>query len=271
MKSIKKSNVIPNNKITAIIISLILPVLIIVLWVVGSNKTWFNQSIIPTPHKINIQFTKVIEDGSLIKHITVSFIRVIYGYAIGALAGVALGILIGLFSRLNQAFILLIGILRPIPPIACIPLFILALGIGEDSKIALIFVGAFWPCLLNTITGIQQADSKLIEVAEIFGKGKLVILKDIILPSALPSIFTGLRLGISTAWSCVVAAEMIASSVGVGYLIMYAREMSKPALLFIGIFAIGIIGLLIDLLMQFLQDKIIYWESNRGGKNGIRS
>ena len=259
---------IPDNRITAVIISIILPVLIIALWIVGSDNNWFNQSIIPTPHKINFQFSKVIEDGSLLKHITVSFIRVIYGYIIGALAGVLLGILVGLFSKLDQAFILLIGILRPIPPIACIPLFILALGIGEDSKIALIFIGAFWPCLLNTITGIKQADSKLIEVAKVLGKGKFIILKDIILPSALPSIFTGLRLGISTAWSCVVAAEMIASSVGVGYLIMYAREMSKPALLFIGIIAIGIIGLLIDLFMQFLQDKIIFWELSRGGKNG---
>ena len=267
MKS-SNSKRIPDNRITAFIISSILPVLIIALWAVGSDNNWFNQSIIPTPHKINLQFSKVIEDGSLLKHITVSFVRVIYGYVIGALAGVVLGILVGLFSKLDQAFILLIGVLRPIPPIACIPLFILALGIGEDSKIALIFIGAFWPCLLNTITGIKQADLKLVEVAKVLGKGKFIILKDIILPSALPSIFTGLRLGISTAWSCVVAAEMIASSVGVGYLIMYAREMSKPALLFIGIIAIGIIGLLIDLLMQFLQDKIIFWELSRGGKNG---
>ncbi len=270
MKS-KKKSLIPDNRITAFIISVILPVLIIVLWVVGSNNSWFNQSIVPTPHKINIQFAKVIEDGSLMGHILVSFKRVLHGYIIGALTGILLGILIGLYSKLNQAFILLIGILRPIPPIACIPLFILALGIGEDSKIALIFVGAFWPCLLNTITGISQADKKLVEVAKIFGKSKPVILKDVIIPSALPSIFTGLRLGISTAWSCVVAAEMIASTVGVGYLIMYAREMSKPALLFIGIIAIGIIGLLIDLLMQYIQNRIIYWESDRGVKNDSRN
>lgn len=253
------------EKLNQLLLSVILPILVIILWYVGSSRRWFNPSIIPTPHKIKVQFVKIVSDGSLWKHILTSFQRVIYGYLIGAVAGIGLGIAIGLFSKVNQAFILLIGILRPIPPIACIPLFILALGIGEPSKIALIVVGAFWPCLLNTISGIQQTNKKLVEVAEIFGKSKLVILKDIVLPSALPSIFTGLRLGISTAWSCVVAAEMIASSVGIGYLIMYAREMSKPALLFIGILAIGVVGLILDLLMQYLQHVIIYWEREKSG------
>lgn len=256
-----------KQKISDITLSFLLPILLIVFWYVGSGRNWFNPSIIPTPHKTNVQFEKIISDGSLWQHILTSFGRVLYGYFIGALAGVLLGIAIGLFAGVNKAFLLLIGLLRPIPPIACIPLFILALGIGEPSKIALIVVGAFWPCLLNTISGIQQTSAKLVEVAEIFGKSKWTILKDVVFPSALPSVFTGLRLGISTAWSCVVAAEMIASSVGVGYLIMYAREMSKPALLFIGILAIGLVGLILDLLMQFIQSKVIFWEKSKtGGK-----
>lgn len=254
-----------DKRASKILLSVLLPVLIMIFWYIGSNQNWFNPSIIPTPHKITVQLRKIILDGSLWRHIITSFQRVLYGYAIGAGAGIILGITIGLFAKVNQAFLLLIGILRPIPPIACIPLFILALGIGEPSKIALIIVGAFWPCLLNTISGIHQTNSKLVEVAEVFGKSKWIILKDIVLPSALPSIFTGLRLGISTAWSCVVAAEMIASSVGIGYLIMYAREMSKPALLFIGILTIGIVGLILDLLIQLLQHKVIYWEKAKSG------
>lgn len=259
----KKKSILPENKITTIALAAILPILLIVYWYVGSENNLFNQSIIPTPHKMWVQFSKMISDGSLFGHIAVSFRRVITGYLIGALAGVLLGMLIGLYTRLNQMFIALIGILRPIPPIACIPLFILILGIGEASKTALIFIGSFWPCLLNTISGIHTTNKKLIEVAEVFGKNKLSILLNIILPSAVPSIFTGLRLGISTAWSCVVAAEMIASTEGVGYLIMYARQMTKPAMLFVGIISIGVIGLIIDLFMQFLQKKIVYWENRR--------
>ncbi|MBQ8296946.1 MAG: ABC transporter permease [Ruminococcus sp.] len=259
----RKRQILPDNAVTSVIIALILPILLVVIWFVGSDNNLFNQSIIPTSHKMWLQFTKMISDGSLYEHIAVSFRRVLIGYLLGAVSGVILGILTGLFTRLNQLFIVLIGLLRPIPPIACIPLFIMILGIGESSKTALIFIGAFWPCLLNTISGIHTANPKLIEVAEVFGKKRIVILKDIILPSAVPSIFTGLRLGISTSWSCVVAAEMIASNSGVGYLITYAREMSKPAMLFIGIIAIGLIGLLIDLIMQFLQKKAVYWENTK--------
>lgn len=167
-----------KQKISDITLSFLLPILLIVFWYVGSGRNWFNPSIIPTPHKMNVQFEKIISDGSLWQHILTSFGRVLYGYFIGALAGVLLGIAIGLFAGVNKAFLLLIGLLRPIPPIACIPLFILALGIGEPSKIALIVVGAFWPCLLNTISGIQQTSAKLVEVAEIFGKSKWTILKD---------------------------------------------------------------------------------------------
>lgn len=260
----KRKQILPDNKITAAIFAMVLPIAIIVYWYIGSENHLFNASIIPSPHKIWVQLEKMIANGSLLEHIVNSFRRVLTGYFLGAASGVVLGILIGLYTRLNQLCIALIGILRPIPPIACIPLFILIMGIGESSKIALIFIGAFWPCLLNTISGIHATNKKLVEVAEVFGKGKWIILKDIILPSAVPSIFTGLRLGISTAWSCVVAAEMIASTVGVGYLIMYAREMSKPAMLFIGIISIGLIGLIIDLVMQLLQKKIVYWENVQG-------
>lgn len=259
----KKRSILPDNKFIAVIISLILPAAIFVFWYFGSEKAIFNASIIPSPHKIVVQFQKMVSDGSLVDHIVTSFKRVLMGYLLGAGTGVILGIFIGLYTRLNQLFIVLIGLLRPIPPIACIPLFIMIMGIGEGSKIALIFIGAFWPCLLNTISGIHSTNQKLIEVAQVFGKNKLIILKDIILPSAVPSIFTGLRLGISTAWSCVVAAEMIAATVGVGYLIMYARQMSKPAMLFIGIISIGLIGLIIDLVMQFLQKKVVYWEDKK--------
>jgi sulfonate transport system permease protein len=140
-----------------------------------------------------------------------------------------------------------------------IPLFIMWLGIGEESKIALVTVGAFWPVLLNTIAGVQSTDLKLIEVAQMFGKKRFVVLRDIIIPSAMPLLFTGLRLSISTAWSCVVAAEMIAADKGVGYLIMYARQMSKPAELFVGIISIGVIGLGIDILFRTLQNKVVYW------------
>jgi sulfonate transport system permease protein len=260
----KRNNSILDGKTATVLISLILPIVIILFWYFGSLNGSFNQSIIPTPQRVGESFQKMIDNGSLWQHILVSFGRVLRGFAIGAAAGIVLGLFIGLYFRLNQLFAALIGVLRPIPPIAMIPLFIMWLGIGEESKIALVTVGAFWPVLLNTIAGVQSTDPKLIEVAQVFGKNKFIILKDIIIPSTIPSLFTGLRLSISTAWSCVVAAEMIAAEKGVGYLIMYARQMSKPAELFVGIISIGVIGLAIDILFQLIQKKAVYWTNTAG-------
>jgi sulfonate transport system permease protein len=260
----KKNNSILDGKTATVLLSLILPIVIIILWYVSTSSGTVNKSIIPAPQKVGESFENMIENGSLWQHISASFGRVLRGFALGAGLGIVLGLFIGLYFRLNQLFTALIGVLRPIPPIAMIPLFIMWLGIGEESKIALVTVGAFWPVLLNTIAGVQSTDPKLIEVAQVFGKSKLVILKDIIIPSTIPSLFTGLRLSISTAWSCVVAAEMIAADKGVGYLIMFARQMSKPAELFVGIISIGVIGLAIDILFQLIQKKAVYWTNTAG-------
>jgi sulfonate transport system permease protein len=260
----KQNNNILESKITTVLISLVLPVLIIIVWYVGSVNGVVNVSIIPAPSKVIGSFEDMIGDGSLGQHILASFSRVFRGFVIGSVVGVILGLFIGLYFRVNQLFTALIGVLRPIPPIAMIPLFIMWLGIGESSKIALVTVGAFWPVLLNTIAGVQSTDFKLVEVAQVLGRSKFDILKNIIIPSMIPSLFTGLRLSISTAWSCVVAAEMIAADKGVGYLIMFARQMSKPAELFVGIISIGVVGLAIDALFQLIQKKVVYWNQPSG-------
>jgi sulfonate transport system permease protein len=203
---------------------------------------------------------EMVHNGKYAKNVSASLTRVVEGYLIGAALGLLIGTFIGLYKNVNRALVAVIGILRPIPPIALIPFFILWLGIGETSKITVIAIGSFWPVLLNTIQGIQEADTKLLELANVFGKSKLVIFFKIILPSAVPAIFTGLRLGISQAWTCVVTAEMIAASAGVGFMIQYARELAQPDMLFLGIITIGIIGVVIDLVMIFLQKKIVYWK-----------
>jgi sulfonate transport system permease protein len=146
--------------------------------------------------------------------------------------------------------------------IAWIPLLILWLGIGEEPKVTVIAIGSFWPVLLNTIQGIHSVDPKLLEVASILEKSKWTVVTKVVLPSALPSIFTGIRLGIGSAWTCVVAAEMIAASQGIGFLITYAREMTQVHVVLVGVFSIGLIGLLIDTLILKLQNHILKWSVN---------
>jgi sulfonate transport system permease protein len=247
-------------KIQSVIIAAVIPILLVIYWKVASDMGIINPNILASPGSVKSILVEMVNNGKYMKNVSASLTRVVEGYLIGAILGLLIGTLIGLYKNINRALVAVIGILRPIPPIALIPFFILWLGIGETAKITVIAIGSFWPVLLNTIQGIQEADQKLLEVANVFGKSKIIVFFKIILPSAVPAVFTGLRLGISQAWTCVVTAEMIAASAGVGFMIQYARELAQPDMLFLGIITIGIIGVVIDLLMIFLQKKIVYWK-----------
>lgn len=243
------------------ILSWIILVGLLFLWQWSSSNGKINVSIMSSPQKIWDKFVSMIVSGSLLKHMKASLVRVLEGFLVGGGLGLLLGMLVGLSSKLEAVVNLYIGLLRPIPPIAWIPLLILALGIGEGSKITVIAIGSFWPLLLNTIEGVKGTDKALLELGDVLEKDKKTKILKLILPSAIPSIFTGARLAISRAWSCVVTAEMIAASVGVGFMIQYARELSQPALMFVGVAVIGLIGLLIDYLMMKLQDKLLFWNN----------
>jgi sulfonate transport system permease protein len=247
--------------ISSVIIAAIIPVFVLVMWKVTVSRGLVNTNIVASPESVADVFKTMLANGKYKKNVVASLTRVVKGFAFGALAGLVVGILLGLYKNLNRAMVAVIGILRPIPPIALIPFFILWLGIGETSKITIIAIGSFWPVLLNTMQGIQEADEKLLQVAQVLRKNRVVAFVKIILPSAVPSIFTGLRLGISQAWTCVVTAEMIAASAGVGFMIQYARELVQPDMLFLGIITIGVIGIIIDLVMIFLQKRIVYWKN----------
>lgn len=242
-----------------IVISLSAPILLLLVWQMSSSLGWINKSILPSVTKVVETAVDLIRSGKLQGHILISISRVAKGFLIGTALGISVGTLMG-FSRFFHRFLgSLVGILRPVPMIAWIPLLILWLGIGEKTKISLITVGTFWSVLLNTIHGIQSVDPKLLEVAKILKKGKANVIFKVIFPSALPSIFTGIRLGMGSAWSCVVAAEMIAASKGIGFMITYAREVAKPAEVLVGVAVIGLIGLLIDTVILRIQKVLLKW------------
>jgi sulfonate transport system permease protein len=249
-----------------IFLKLLAPVLLILVWYVASAAGVLNANILPSPVRVFQTLIKLITNGKLGQGLVVSGLRVIRGFAIGAVIGIVLGVLMGLSKTLNKILSSLVSIFRPIPMIAWIPLLIMWLGIGEESKVAVIIIGALWPVLLNTISGILSVDKKLLEVAQVLEKGKKEILFNVILPSAWPSIITGIRLGISTAWTCVVAAEMIAASSGIGYMIAYARELSQPDVVLVGVFTIGLVGLLIDFIIMRIQKRLLRWNYIQQGK-----
>ncbi len=248
-----------RNFFVEYILPVLFPVLLLGLWEWVSVSRIVSPAILPPPSRIFTTFCSLLAKGDVARHMSASLYRVLSGFVLGSLAGLVLGILVGLSHKIDKATGLIINVLRPIPVIALIPLFIIWMGIDEESKIAVITVGAFWAVLMNTTYGIKGADKKLIELAYVLKKNRLETLFMIILPSALPSIFSGIRLGIGNAWACVVAAEMIAASSGVGFLVMFAREVSQSDVMMVGILLIGIFGLLIDSVLVMIQKRFLRW------------
>lgn len=238
---------------------LIFPALLIILWQGASYLGWVNPYLLPSPGDIAETFTERLFTGEIFIHIQSSLFRLGVGMAITMVLAVPLGLFIGLFSQARKFITPTLAFLQQIPSIAWIPVFILWLGIGEGSKIALMVYAAFFPVFLNTLLGIQSVEQKLKEVARAFSLGYRERITQVYLPSAAPHFFVGIRLGFSNCWRALVAAEIIASSKGLGYLLMEGRNLAQAELIFISIFIIGSLGALIDYGIRHLEQRVLPW------------
>lgn len=237
-----------------------LTVVLIGIWQGLYHLGFLNPILLPAPSQIALAFWDLFKSGDLMRHIGISVLRVLEGFGIAAVLGLVLGTAIGLSRTLDRWTDLIIQVVKPIPPIAWIPLAILWFGIGEQSKVYIIFLGAFFPIIINTIDGIRQTDHKFVEVARILAVPRFKFVRQVVLPGALPAIMTGLRVGLMVAWMCVVAAELIAAGSGIGYLIMDARQLSQSDVVIVGMITIGIIGKLMDSLIKRLEIRLIRWK-----------
>jgi sulfonate transport system permease protein len=237
-----------------------LSVAIIGVWQLLFHLGYLNPLLLPPPSRIALTFRDLLESGDLLRHIGISMARVLEGFGIALFLGLTLGIAIGLSKTLDRFTDLIIQVVKPIPPIAWIPLAILWFGIGEKSKVYIIFLGAFFPIIINTIDGIRQTDHKFVEVARLLAVPRFKFVFQVVLPGALPAIMTGVRVGLMVAWICVVAAELIAASSGIGYLIMDARELSQSDVVLVGMITIGVIGKVMDGLIKLLEKRLITWK-----------
>ena len=232
---------------------------IIVVWVIMGEEGKLNPVIMPTLQKIGKTFKTLFLKGTLIKHCGISMGRVLKGYGISVALGVTLGILIGLSHHLERITQLFVQIIKPIPPIAWIPLVILWFGIGESGKVFLIFLGGFFTILVNVIDGIKQTDERLVEVSKVMETPLWKHIFKLVLPGALPNVFTGLRVGLTSCWMCVVAAELVSSTTGLGYMIMDARQYGQTDVVITGMITIGLIGKIMDSLLHLIESKIVVW------------
>lgn len=232
---------------------------LLALWIVVDSTGRLNTVLFPAPETVWNTFLSKLQDGSLMNAILVSVIRVLKGYALVMVCGISSGILIGLSRHMQNITDLLIQIIKPIPPIAWIPIVILWMGIGETSKVFLIFLGGFFTILLNVIDGIRYTDKKLLEVACVMETPGKKYITQLILPAALPSIFTGLRVALGICWTCVVASELVAATDGVGYMISNARNFGQMDVVLVGMLSIGVIGKVMDVILKEVEKRVLAW------------
>ena len=204
---------------------------------------------------------KAPDGGTLFQHILASLKVALSGYLLGAVIGIPLGICMAWFRRIDLFVTPLFDLVRPVPTIAWIPLMILWFGIGLGAKAAIIFVSAFIPCVINSYAGIKQTKPVHLWVAQTFGASRAKMLFAVAIPTAMPLIFTGLRISLQAAWTTLCAAEMLAANKGLGYMIQLNRSLARADLIIVGMLTIGAIGLLMNTVLEALQKKFV-----RGGK-----
>ena len=238
----------------------VLPVLgLIILWQAASSLGWANPYLLPPPTKVARAAYLAAQSGELGRHVAASGLRVALGFSLAVVLALPLAVLSSFAPRLSAAFDPLMTFLRNIPPLALVPVLILWFGIGEPSKLALIVLSSFFPVLMGTATGLSSVDPKLIEMGRSLGFSRVRILAEVMLPESVPSLVTGLRLGLGYSWRALVGAEMVAASSGLGYWILDAEEMARIDEVFAGIFVIGLLGILIDRAAYLAATRLLPW------------
>ncbi len=238
---------------------LVFPAVVLSVWFAGTHWGWLPEQILPKPGDVSGTLVEMLRSGDLKTHAGISLLRVIYGFAAGATAGFALGAAMGLSRTVDDYVRPLFTAISQVPALAWIPLAMLLLGIGETLKIVVIAKAAFVPIVMNTSAGIRNVSSQFIEVGETFQFNALQKLRLVVLPGSVPSIFTGWRYGLTHAWIALVSVELVASSEGLGYLLVWGRQMFWLATVLVSMAVIGLAGFLTDKVLAIIERRLQRW------------
>ncbi|VFR40293.1 Alkanesulfonates transport system permease protein [plant metagenome] len=244
------------------LISWAVPCLLLLVWEGLARAGFLSPQVLPAPSRVLDSALALIREGRLLTDLGVSLLRALVGFAIGGAIGFSLGTAVG-FSRLAEAFLdRSIQMVRAIPFLALLPLVIVWFGVDEGGKIFLVALGVAFPIYINTVLGIRQVDPKLVELGRVIGLGTGQLIRRIILPGALPSILTGVRYAIATAWLALVVAETVATTSGIGFLAMDAREFLRTDIIVLAILIYALIGVLADAIARQLERRLLSWHAN---------
>jgi len=252
-----------TSRIGLLFLRCVLIILLLVSWEAAVHIKVVNSVLLPSPLSLAKEFCNLAESGYLFSNLLGSFYRVTLGFMIAVCLGVLSGVILGYFLELGNIVAPILDIVRPIPPIAWIPLAILWFGLGTRSSIFVIALGAFFPIFVNTFSGVQSVSHFYIDTARCFGANRYLIIFDIILPSAMPHIITGIRVGIGTAWTSVIASEMVGTHDGLGYAIQLSRIMLETEAVIVNMMLIGLIGWLMDTIVLRIERHVTAWYIQR--------
>lgn len=243
------------------ILQIIFPLVCFFLaWQLFSSVGIFNSQFLPSPIKIIQKLFELLSQNSFAVDILQSIKRVLVGFVLAGIFGVGLGTICGMYKPIYNFLNPIIELFRPIPPIAWIPLAILWFGLGDNPAFFLVFLGAFFPIFTNTYLGVSSTDEIYKRAALSLGANKKIFVTDILIPSALPNIFAGLKVGLGVGWMVVIIAEMVGAQSGLGYMIQLNRIILEIPSVVVGMVTIGIIGFVMNKIMVYLEKSFIPWK-----------
>lgn len=239
---------------------LAVPLLLLVAWHLATAVTGvFRPNQLPSPLQVVRTAAELLAGGDLFRHIGASALRVLLGFAIGGGASLIVGTVVGMFRTVERAIDPTLQAIRSIPSLAWVPFLLLWLGIDEAPKLTLIAIGAFFPVYVNLVAGIRQADRKLIEVGVVFGFTRSETIRRIVLPAAMPYLLAGLRIGLGQGWLFLVAAELIASTRGLGFMLIDGQNSARPDIMLVSILLLAALGKLSDGLLRLVERRALRW------------
>lgn len=259
IKKLKKNN---NNRHLTVYTWLV----IIGIWYLVTKFELVSATFLPAPDKVWNTFLKISKDGynriPLWRHLFDSFQRLFIALGFAILAGVPLGLLSGYSNRFKAIIDSVVEFYRPLPPLAYYTLLIIWFGIDNTSKIILLFLAGFAPIYIACVSAVRKMNVDYILSAESLGADKRKIFFGVVLPACLPEIFTGIRTAVGVSYTTLVSAEMVAATSGIGWMVLDAANFLKSDVIFVGIFIMGITGILIDLILRILEKKIVFWKGH---------
>lgn len=245
-------------------ISVITALVLIGLWFLVTGMGWVRPLFLPSPMAVYDKFILAMTDGvansTLAEHTFASLSRVFGAFFLAVVTAVPIGVLMGVSSVVRGLFDPIIEFYRPLPPLAYLPLVIIWLGIGEVSKVFLIYLAIFAPLAIASRAGVRSVSTEQIHAAYAMGATRLQVITQVIMKAALPEIFTGMRIGIGVGWTTLVAAEMVAAREGLGFMVLNAAQFLASDTVIMGIIVIGVFAFAFDLLIRYLETVLIPWK-----------